>query len=229
MTDPRLTTADVARRAKAHRALGDPVRLAVADRLALSDAAPQDLAADLGISRALLSHHLGALRDAGLVTEVRSNGDGRRKYLRLDRSVLDGLLARAVIRANHVLFVCTGNAARSQLAEALWAARSPVPASSAGTAPATAVHDGAILAGAELGLDLQGRRPRALESVTIAPDLVVSVCDVALESGVPFDTRHVHWSIPDPVAEGTPAAFRAAAATIAGRVDTLASAVAPAA
>jgi protein-tyrosine-phosphatase len=73
-------------------------------------------------------------------------------------------------------------------------------------------------------VELAGATPKGYEEVTPAPDLVVSVCDKAREAGVPFSAETLHWSVPDPVADGRPAAFGAAFAEISARVERLAAA-----
>lgn len=129
-----------------------------------------------------------------------------------------------MISARRVLFVCTANSARSQLAAAMWNARHEVPAESAGTEPADRVHPEAVRAGAGVGLDLSGARPRSLDEVRSAPDLLVTVCDRAHERlyGLPGDARVVHWSIPDPARAGLPTAFDETVRRLGSRIDTLA-------
>ncbi|MGH2636676.1 MAG: helix-turn-helix domain-containing protein, partial [Actinomycetota bacterium] len=128
-------------RAAIHSALADPHRLAIVDELAFSDRSPSELSESLEIGSNLLAHHLGVLERAGVVERLGSAGDGRRRYLRL---ALDALAAIAepvaALVARHVLFVCTANSARSQLAAAAWNARHEVPASSAGTRPSGRVR-----------------------------------------------------------------------------------------
>jgi protein-tyrosine-phosphatase/DNA-binding transcriptional ArsR family regulator len=213
-------------RARLHAALGDPSRLRLVDALVLGDHTFRELAGAAGLPGNLAAHHLAVLEDAGLIERRVSDGDRRRRYLRLRRDRLEALAATMPLplEATRVLFVCTHNSARSQFAAALWRQRTDLPAESAGTEPAAAVHPGAVRAAAELGIDLAGAAPRGYESVTEAPDLVVSVCDRARESGVPFDAPAIHWSIPDPVRAGTPDAFRAAFTDIADRVERLAAA-----
>ena len=74
-------------RAAVFAALGEPVRLALVDRLVTGDASPGELATDVGLNSNLLAHHLRVLEDAGVIRRVRSEGDRRRNYvqLRLDR------------------------------------------------------------------------------------------------------------------------------------------------
>jgi protein-tyrosine-phosphatase len=96
-----------------------------------------------------------------------------------------------------VLFVCSANSARSQLAAALWRARTGGDADSAGTEPADAVHPGAVAAALRAGLDLSGAQPRLLATDESA-DVVITVCDRAHEELAPGPDWW-HWSTPDPV------------------------------
>jgi len=99
----------------------------------------------------LLAHHLRVLEAAGLLTRTRSEGDRRRSYLRLQLETLDRLLPPPIATTPRVVFVCTANSARSQLAVALWQRASQVPAASAGTHPAARIHPGAVAAAARHG------------------------------------------------------------------------------
>lgn len=83
------------------------------------------------------------------------------------------------------------------------------------------MHPHAVAAAAAHGLDLSDARPGHLTDVTVEPDLVVSVCDRANESGLPFDTEHLHWSIPDPL-DSDRATFDAAYEQIVARIERLA-------
>ncbi|WP_263731538.1 metalloregulator ArsR/SmtB family transcription factor [Cellulomonas sp. SG140] len=216
----------VVRRAAVHAALADPARLQVVDTLALGDASPSELAHLLAMPSNLVAHHLGVLEQAGLVSRHRSEGDGRRTYVRLVPRALEGLVPGATRAAPRVLFVCTANSARSHLAAALWRQASDVPAASAGTHPADRLAAGAVAAAARHHLPMRRLRPRALVDVQRDGDLVVTVCDRAHEElPVPAD---VHWSVPDPVRTGTAEAFDAALAELTGRVEHLAPLVVPA-
>jgi ArsR family transcriptional regulator, arsenate/arsenite/antimonite-responsive transcriptional repressor / arsenate reductase (thioredoxin) len=213
-------------RARVHAALGDPSRLAIVDRLVLSDRAPSELQAELGIDSNLLAHHLRLLERVGLVHRVVSQGDKRRRYVRLAPERLPDLGVGGSLRVGRVVFVCTENIARSQLAAALWNHRAMgVPAASGGTDPKDHVHPGAIRAAASLGLDLRDARPGPIPRARRA-DLVVTVCDRAHERMVGAGPRsHLHWSIPDPVASRDERAFEVAAATLAARIERLAPAL----
>jgi protein-tyrosine-phosphatase len=211
---------DLGRRVRIHGALADAARLRVVDELSLGDLTPSELQEMLGLPSNLLAHHLKVLESAGLVARRRSEADRRRTYLRLDPSALDGLLPAQQVPAPRVVFVCTANSARSQLAAALWEQASPVPAASAGTDPAPRVAPGAVRVARRHGLALAAE-PRALDEVRRDADVVVTVCDRAHED-LPPGTSRMHWSVPDPVPSGTQAAFEAAYADLARRVTHLA-------
>ncbi|MFA9444297.1 helix-turn-helix domain-containing protein [Egicoccus sp. AB-alg6-2] len=225
MTD--ATTTDLAVRAAIHRALGDETRLRIVDALQLTDRAPKELGTIAGVSANLLAFHLNTLEQAGLVRRRPSQGDHRRRYvsLRYDRVAHLWPPPPLDTGAERVLFVCTANAARSQLAAALWQARTGREAHSAGTTPAARVHRGAVAVARRNGLDLSGATPRPLDAVPPGTDLVVSVCDRAHERRVPFDAPVLHWSIPDPAA-GARADFQHAFDELRVRIDRLARAAA---
>ncbi len=197
---------EVERRAAVHAALGDPVRLALVDELALSDRAPVELCRLLGIGSNLLAHHLDVLEGVGLIERTRSSGDARRRYVRLLPGALADLTPGRTVVAGPALFVCTANSARSQLAAALWTDMTGAPADSAGTEPAARVHPGAVAAARRAGLDLSDATPRALSADEALPPLVVTVCDQAHEAAAD-DPTWLHWSVPDPVPAATRATF----------------------
>ena len=115
-----------------------------------------------------------------------------------------------------VLFLCTGNSARSQIAEALpnhdGAGR--FEAESAGTEPAARVNPGAVEALAAAGIEWHGHPPRSVDGLERRLwDLVVTVCDDAKESCPIFPAGPIitHWGMPDPAAvRGDVATKRAA-------------------
>jgi protein-tyrosine-phosphatase/DNA-binding transcriptional ArsR family regulator len=216
-----ITEARLERRVAVHAALADPTRLRIADHLSFGDASATELQALLGIASNLLAHHLRVLDRAGLVTRHRSEADRRRSYLRLVPDALDGLLPRMVRPVPRVVFVCTANSARSQLAAALWCSVSDVPTTSAGTHPASVIATGAARTARKHGLRLTQRAPQLLSDVLEPTDFVVSVCDNAHEELGPA-TEHVHWSVPDPVRLGTVAAFDATHDDLTTRVARLA-------
>jgi ArsR family transcriptional regulator, arsenate/arsenite/antimonite-responsive transcriptional repressor / arsenate reductase (thioredoxin) len=208
-------------RARVHAALGEPARLAIVDRLVLGDASPSELGRVLGMPSNLLAHHVKLLEQAGVVDRSRSEGDHRRTYLRLRPAALAGLGPAGAVDAPRVVFVCTHNAARSQLAAALWRRRSPVPAASAGTEPAERVHPLAVKVARGHGLSLAQARTAHVDQVLRPDDLVVAVCDNAHER---LEVDRLHWSVPDPAPVGTDASFDRAFRDLADRVERLANA-----
>lgn len=210
-----------------HAVLGDETRLRIVDRLANGDASPGELGTSLAVPSNLLAHHVRALESVGLVERRRSEADRRRSYLHLQPGPLQLLLPDAVLAAPRIVFICTANSARSQLAAALWSESSDVPVASAGTHPAPEVAAGAVAAARRHGLDVVGSRPAALSDVVRDDDLVVTVCDHAHEeldgptAAMPTTSR-LHWSVPDPVRAGTDAAFDAAFLDLHDRVAQLA-------
>lgn len=218
------------RRVVMHAALGEPKRLMIIDRLAVADASPGELSAVLGLSTNLLAHHLGVLEDAGLVQRVPSEGDRRRSYIQL---VLDDpLVTRLVVPSQiqpspRIVFVCTHNSARSQLAAAAWARVSSLPATSAGTHPARRVHPRAVRIARRHGLRLGPTGPTNVSDVVQPDDLIVAVCDNAHEE-LPPTTPRLHWSVADPGRADTDSAFEDAYRHITERVDRLVHAISPA-
>jgi protein-tyrosine-phosphatase len=130
-----------------------------------------------------------------------------------------------------VLFVCTANSARSQMAEALLTnlGGGRFAAASAGAIPAGRVSRRAVAVLAELGIDWSGRTPRGLGGLEREPwDLIITVCDAAKQACPIFTGAPavVHWDLPDPMdANGTDAAvlneFRRSRDTIAALVERL--------
>lgn len=107
--------------------------------------------------------------------------------------------------ARRVLFICTGNSARSQMAEGLVNHIFPGEwvAFSAGTDPAESVHPLAIKVMAEIGIDISGQRPKSVNEFRNAEfDLVVTVCDNAAENCPLWlgPGRQAHLGFPDPAA-----------------------------
>ncbi|HYG09627.1 MAG TPA: arsenate reductase ArsC [Pyrinomonadaceae bacterium] len=130
-----------------------------------------------------------------------------------------------------VLILCTGNSARSQMAEGLLrhdgGARFEV--FSAGVSPSR-VRPEAVEAMREVGIDISGQRSKSVEEFAgQAFDYVITVCDNAREQCpfFPAGTQRIHWSFDDPAeAEGDPAArlavFRRVRDEIRARLDEFA-------
>ncbi|MBO4205330.1 arsenate reductase/protein-tyrosine-phosphatase family protein [Micromonospora echinofusca] len=214
-----------AERARTHAALGDPARLAIVDTLTLGDASPGEIAQALDLPTNLVAHHVRVLTDAGLVTRGRSEGDRRRTYLRLRPETLAALATPRLTGVGRVVFVCTHNSARSQLAAALWKRRTDSAAASAGTEPAPRVHPRALAVAHRHHLDLDPTGTAHVDEVVRGDDLVIAVCDNAHEELTGPVRPRLHWSVPDPVRVDTDEAFEAAYADLADRVDRLAPAV----
>jgi ArsR family transcriptional regulator, arsenate/arsenite/antimonite-responsive transcriptional repressor / arsenate reductase (thioredoxin) len=208
-------------RARIHAALGDSARLAIVDMLAVGDASPGEVGARLGMSTNLIAHHLHVLADAGVIDRRQSEHDRRRSYLRLRPAALSALRTPGLAASHRVVFVCTRNSARSQLAAALWSRRSDVPAASAGTQPATRVNSRAIRIARRYGLSLDPDRTAHLDDVAQKDDLLIAVCDHVHET-LPSDRQRLHWSVPDPVPADTDAAFEATYRDLADRIERLA-------
>ncbi|MCS5719336.1 helix-turn-helix domain-containing protein [Herbiconiux sp. CPCC 205763] len=207
-------------RAAKHAALSEPARLRIVDLLTLGDLSPTEIRVALGIPANLITHHLNTLEAVGMVSRSRSEADKRRSYVRLTASALDGLTPGAAEHADRVVFVCTANSARSQLAAALWNQQSSIPVASGGTHPADRIDAGAIATAERHQLTLSGEQPRLLDDLLTDTDFVVTVCDNAHEElGM---SGNLHWSIPDPVRIGTAAAFDAAYSELSRRIAELA-------
>jgi protein-tyrosine-phosphatase/DNA-binding transcriptional ArsR family regulator len=206
--------------------VGEPLRWQLLQALARSDRRVHELTDLAGKPQNLVSYHLRELRDAGLVSSRRSSADGRDTYYRVDLDRCGRLLGTTgaalhpglrlellppglpapVGRPARVLFLCTGNSARSQMAEALLEARSghTVRARSAGSHP-KALHPNAVRVLAERGIDIAGRRAKHLRRFArVRFDHVVTLCDRVREvcPEFPGSPEAVHWSIAEPAHEG---------------------------
>lgn len=229
------------------RLAGDPVRWQLLRELARSDRRVQELTGLTGRPQNVVSYHLGQLRSAGLVSARRSSADGRDAYYRVDLPKLGTMLAAtggavhpglqltaevartsgpptAVVR---LLFLCTGNSARSQIAEALAVARSAgrVAAASAGSRPKP-VHANAVRVMRERGIDVSSCRSKHLSLFAVEQfDYVITLCDKVREACPEFPGHpgYIHWSTPDPAVPGnddeaTRPAFRELVAEVETRV-----------
>jgi protein-tyrosine-phosphatase/DNA-binding transcriptional ArsR family regulator len=234
------------------RLAADPVRWRLLSELGGSDRRVRELCALLERPQNLVSYHLGKLRAEGLVTSRRSAADGRDSYYVLDLARCGELLAtsggalhpalrlapppphewhRASDPARpRVLFLCTGNSARSQIAEAIVEelAHGEVEARSAGSHPKP-LHPNAVRVMRARGIEVSGRRSKHLsEFADQRFDYVVSLCDRVREVCPEFPDHPdlIHWSIPDPAREGstdeeTYPAFERTAAELASRIPFL--------
>ena len=211
---------DLRRRAAKHHALSDPTRLSIVDLLSWGDLTATELQKLLEVPSNLLAHHLKVLDAEGMIVRQRSEADKRRSYVHLLRSAVDGIHLGRTRAVNRVVFVCSANSARSQLAVALWQCASDVPAASAGTHPAATIATGAIDSAARHGMSLGSAYPQQLDDVVQDEDFVITVCDSAHEELSGFGD--LHWSVPDPVRVGTAHAFDCAYEELTQRVADLA-------
>lgn len=212
-------------------ALAEPHRLAIVDALALGDLSPTELSLRTGQSSSLLAHHLGTLERSNVIHRRTSDADGRRTYLTLAWenplvAASAGLAEQSSVplRPSRVLFVCSANSARSQMAAALLGSVCNLDVASAGTVPAASIHPLAIAALAGHGLAPLAAKPAAVTDVRRAGDAVIAVCDHAKES-LPAQDVTLHWSLPDP-ARGSAADFDRTLAELRPRIDRLAAALA---
>jgi protein-tyrosine-phosphatase/DNA-binding transcriptional ArsR family regulator len=231
---------------------GHPLRWQLLSELGRSDRMVHELTDLVGSPQNLVSYHLAKLRDAGLVTSRRSSADRRGAYYSVDLARIGELLVDAGLAVHpglrlapattptggarrRVLFLCTGNSARSQMAEALARSRSDglIEAVSAGSRPKP-LHPHAVRVMDEAhGIDLTGQRPKHVRSVARRRyDLVVSLCDRVREvcPGLPGAPEAIHWSIPDPTTEpgddpGSYPAFQRTAAELERRIGFLVAAL----
>jgi ArsR family transcriptional regulator, arsenate/arsenite/antimonite-responsive transcriptional repressor / arsenate reductase (thioredoxin) len=243
--DPKLTPPGFLRLA------GHPLRWQLLSELARSDRMVHELTGLLRQPQNLVSYHLGQLRDARLVSARRSSADRRDTYYTVDLTRVSGLLASTGAALHpglrlsapspgraqpgtpgiRVLFLCTGNSARSQMAEALARARSGglIEAHSAGSAPKALHADAVRVMREEHGIDLAGQRPKHLSVFAHERfDRVISLCDRVREvcPEFPGHPETIHWSIPDPAADeaGYPA-FQQTAAELETRIGFLLAAL----
>jgi len=228
---------------------GHPLRWQLLSELARGDRTVHELTGRVGEAQNLVSYHLGKLRDAGLVAARRSSADGRDAYYTADLTRIGelltatagalhpGLRAGAPPDRDHgrapisVLFLCTGNSARSQMAEAPTRDRAggAVQAYSAGSHPKPLHPDAVRVMRDEHGIDLAGHESKHLSVFAEQEfDWVISLCDKVREvcPEFPGDPETVHWSIPDPASGGggddaTYAAFRDVAAELETRIGFL--------
>jgi ArsR family transcriptional regulator, arsenate/arsenite/antimonite-responsive transcriptional repressor / arsenate reductase (thioredoxin) len=229
------------------RLAGHPLRWRLLSELSRSDRQVRELKVLTGERQSLVSYHLGQLRAGGLVSMRRSSADRRDAYYCIDLARCAELLAgtgaalhpglrlvlppAGTIQVHaRVLFLCTGNSARSQMAEALaeHLAGDTITAASAGSHPKS-LHPNAVRAMLEYGIDITGRQAKHVGTFAGQRfDDVISLCDRVREvcPEFPGHPEMIHWSIPDPAGEGgsdreTYPAFRAVAADLHTRIGYL--------
>lgn len=210
--------------------LAHDIRWSLVSALARSDYRVNELVRLLDQPMNLVSYHLKQLRDQHLVTERRSSADGRDVYYSLDLDLLrtryfaagtalhptlnsaDSAQADAIHdrEPTRVLFLCTHNSARSQMAEGIMRhlGDGSVTAFSAGSQPAE-VHPDAVRATAAIGVDISRQQSKHLDTFAGQSfDYIITVCDRVREVCpiFPNDPEQIHWSFADPAAVEEPVA-----------------------
>lgn len=211
------------------RLTSNPLRWRLLRELALSDRTVRELLLLVDEPQSLVSYHLRLLRDGGMVTARRSSADRRDSYYAIDlRACREALQSagtalhpslrfapaapecrrvRRSRRRPQVLFLCTGNSSRSQIAEALLGQMSggAIQAFSAGSHP-KALHPNAVRVLRPYGLDISANRTKHIDEFRSRRfDTVITLCDRVREVCPEFEFRPelVHWSLPDPSSEGS--------------------------
>ncbi len=225
--------------------LAHDVRWSLVQALNPSDYRVQELVEQLNTPMNLISYHLKLLREAGVVAMRKSEADGRDVYYSLDHDMLQHLFDAAGHALSpalkledkrytdtnpsspiRVLFVCTHNSARSQMAEALLREISggKVAAFSAGSEPGS-IHPDAIKVMQAMNIDIRVQQSKHWNVFAGQKfDYVMSVCDRAREICPVFPGgQAIHWSFPDPVtiedAPARKAAFEQTARQLRMRIE----------
>jgi ArsR family transcriptional regulator, arsenate/arsenite/antimonite-responsive transcriptional repressor / arsenate reductase (thioredoxin) len=236
------------------RLAAHPLRWRLLSELAHTDRRVGELCELAGQRQSLVSYHLRQLRDGGVVSVRRSTADGRDSYYMLELTRCGELLASAGVALHpalasttpphvrrkrgstlaHVLFLCTGNSSRAQMAEALCAQLSDgaISAVSAGSHPKP-LHPNAVRVMRDRGIDISDRRSKHLSQFDGHRfDYVISLCDRVREVCPDFagSPELIHWSIPDPAREPgrdeeTRPAFERTAAELEARIGFLIGAI----
>lgn len=229
------------------RLLADETRLVMVRLLALSDLRAGEIGVVVRLPSNAVSYHLKQLQSLGLVRDRRSSADARDVYYHLDLDRLQDLFAAAgdalypgmaampdersqedgvgvVSRPLRVLFLCTHNSARSQLAEAILRAMGgdQVAAFSAGSEP-TAVDPDVIAVLREMGIDPMPLYAKPLSAFAGQHfDYIITVCDRVRNvcPEFPGDPEQAHWSVADPAVIEDPQRRRQAFRDVARELQT---------
>ncbi|MBA2363127.1 MAG: metalloregulator ArsR/SmtB family transcription factor [Chloroflexia bacterium] len=227
------------------KALADDTRLRIVHLLALSDMRAGEVTERLGLQQNAVSYHLKQLRAVGLVRDRRSTADARDVYYSVDLNRLHTLYHAAgeslhqslaseqrssgetgdqIAQPLRILFLCTHNSARSQLAEAI-ARRiggDSVDAYSAGSV-VSELHPLTVQLLAEWDIDTTGHRSKTMDEFLGQQfDYIITTCDQANEGCpvFPGDPKRIHWSFADPKAVEDPEEQLRAFQTIRGELLT---------
>lgn len=226
------------------KALADDTRLGILRLLALTDLRAGEIAEQVCAPQNAVSYHLKQLRALGLLRDRRGDHDARDIYYSadLDRlrllfqtasdSIHPGVEPRGtdeeatgeVVDPVRILFLCTHNSARSQLAEAIARKRGgdSVQAFSAGSI-VSELHPLTVSLLAEWGIDMSGHYSKTMDRfVGEEFDYIITTCDSVRESCpvFPGDPKRIHWSFPDPKAIDDPDQRLRAFSTIRNELDT---------
>lgn len=227
--------------------LANEVRWGILKALTNGDYQVNELVTRLQQPMNLVSYHLKKMREDALITMRRSEADGRDVYYSLDITRLRQRFLEAgqalhpavglalpttdidpeQMPQQRILFVCTHNSARSQMAEGLLRhlSHGRLEVFSAGSHP-TRVHPEAISAMDSLGIDIRGQSAHHLsEFEGQSFDVVITVCDKAREvcPTFPGSGQQLHWGFPDPLAisddDGRAEAFSQTAQRLKSRIE----------
>jgi protein-tyrosine-phosphatase len=237
----------IARTPEFLKAISHELRWRLLLALVESDRRVQELVRLLGQPQNLVSYHLHRLQKQGVVSDRRSSADARAVYysLNLDKVrqlyIQSGEMLHPALGSStdvkvertkggfatrpRVLFLCTHNSARSQMAEGILRARGggAVEVYSAGTQP-TRIHPLSVRAMGDLKIDISQQRSKHMNEFILQKfDYIITVCDRAREACpiFPGDPTQIHWSIPDPAAvEGNEAERFKAFADTAVQLNT---------
>ncbi len=203
--------------------LAHDVRWQILTGLAHSDLRVQELVKLVDRPVNLVSYHLKQLRSQAVVREQRSSADGRDIYYSLDIERLGAMYRLAGLQLHpalggeteattaaassqpvRVLFLCTHNRARSQMAEGLLRhlGSERVEACSAGSMPGE-LHPLAVRVLTEMGIDISGQRSKHIDEYQGRQfDHIITVCDQVREQCpvFPGEPDYIHWSTTDPIA-----------------------------
>ncbi|MCW5887591.1 MAG: helix-turn-helix domain-containing protein [Anaerolineales bacterium] len=203
--------------------LAHPVRWKVVTSLIKSDYSVSELQRLTRKKQNLISYHLGKLQKSKLINQITSRADARESYYSLDMSILQraffalGDSLHPALGSTQedqktvkdgkpvkILFLCTHNSARSQMAEGLMRSKAgeKVEVVSAGTEPSR-VHPLAVSTMERLNIDISNHESKSVEQfIKQKFDYVITVCDSAKESCpiFPGAPEQIHWSFPDPSA-----------------------------
>ena len=215
--------------------VADQKRVELLVRMRDRDLSAHDIASELALPASAASYQIKQMVRAGLLYGNRSDHDARVVYYRLDAAALAryitalqrkfGLLPEDKNASPAlILYVCRANSVRSQMAAA-WSRRilpTQIAVASCGI-EVRPIHPMTIIAMAEVGIDLTLAATTQLAAVTVAPTMVVSVCDSARQTaGASFThVEHLHWSIPDPALHADLDVFRQTREIIRQRVTGL--------